>query len=112
MTIECVGRFEKALKDKLIQKSNVKMSEEACLMKMFKYFDIMNTGAVDFGQFQRVLEKCGMYYPEEQLRPLFDTYDRDSSGSLDYTEFAVAVFGEEASARGAMQRKPPVEAKA
>ena len=44
-------RFEKALKDKLIQKSNAKMSEEACLMKMFKYFDIMNTGAVDFAQF-------------------------------------------------------------
>ena len=51
------------------------MSEEACLMKMFKYFDIMNTGAVDFGQFQRVLEKSGMYFPEDQLRPLFDTYD-------------------------------------
>lgn len=61
----CGGRFEKALKDKLIQKSNAKMSEEACLMKMFKYFDIMNRGAVDFGQFQRVLEKSGMYYPEE-----------------------------------------------
>ena len=81
-------------------------------MKMFKYFDIMNRGAVDFGQFQRVLEKSGMYYPEEQLRPLFDTYDKDGSGSLDYTEFAVAVFGEEASAKGQMQRKPPVEAKA
>ena len=60
-----LSRFEKALKDKLIQKSNAKMSEEACLMKMFKYFDIMNTGAVDFTQFQRVLEKSGMYYPED-----------------------------------------------
>jgi len=58
-------RFEKALKDKLIQKSTTKMSEEACLMKMFKYFDIMNKGAVDFTQFSRVLEKTGMYFPEE-----------------------------------------------
>jgi len=41
------------------------MSEEACLMKMFKYFDIMNKGAVDFTQFSRVLEKTGMYFPEE-----------------------------------------------
>ena len=70
-------RFEKNLKDKLIQKSNAKMSEEACLMKMFKYFDVMNKGSVDFATFQRVLEKSGMYYPAEQLKPLFDTYDRD-----------------------------------
>ena len=41
-----------------------------------------------------------MYYPEDQLRPLFDTYDKDSSGTLDYTEFAVAVFGEESGAKG------------
>lgn len=45
------AQFEKALKDKLIQKSNAKLSEEACLMKMFKYFDIMNKGSVDFTQF-------------------------------------------------------------
>jgi len=93
-------RFEKALKDKLIQKSSAKMSEEACLMKMFKYFDVMNAGAVDFPQFQRVLEKSGMYYPEAQLKPLFDTYDEDKSGSLDYREFATAVFGRESSGKG------------
>ena len=69
-------------------------------MKMFKYFDIMNTGAVDFTQFQRVLEKSGMYYPEDQLRPLFQAYDKDGSGSLDYTEFAMAVFGQESAAKG------------
>jgi len=34
-------------------------------MKMFKYFDVMNKGSVDFVQFQRVLEKSGMYYPEQ-----------------------------------------------
>lgn len=53
-----------------------------------------------------------MYFPEDQLRPLFDAYDRDGSGSLDYTEFAVAVFGEEASNKGHMQKKPPIAAKA
>jgi len=77
-------------------------------MKMFKYFDIMNTGSVDFAQFQRVLEKSGMYYPEDQLRPLFQTYDRDGSGSLDYTEFAIAIFGQESAAKGQMQKKPAI----
>ena len=80
-------------------------------MKMFKYFDIMNVGAVDFGQFQRVLEKSGMYYPPEQLKPLFETYDQDGSGNLDYTEFAVAVFGQESAQKGQMQKKAPIPAK-
>jgi len=31
--------FEKELKAKLLQKSSAKMSEEACLVKMFKFFD-------------------------------------------------------------------------
>ena len=80
-------------------------------MKMFKYFDVMNAGAVDFAQFSRALEKCGMQFPEQQLRPLFDEYDKDGSGSLDYGEFTLAVFGREASGKGAVQRRPPVEAR-
>jgi len=38
-----------------------------------------------------------MYFPEEQLAPLFAEYDTDKSGSLDYKEFAMAIFGSEAS---------------
>lgn len=34
-------------------------------MKMFKYFDVTNAGSVDFATFSKVLEKSGMYYPEE-----------------------------------------------
>lgn len=80
-------------------------------MKMFKYFDVMNAGAVDFNQFSRALEKCGMQYPEAQLKPLFQIYDRDGSGSLDYAEFTLAVFGRESSGKGQVQRRPPVESR-
>jgi len=57
-------------------------------MKMFKYFDVSGNGCVEFEEFQKALEKTGMYYPEEQLRPLFNEYDKDGSGSLAYCEFA------------------------
>ena len=67
-----------------MQKSGTKMSQEATLMKMFKYFDVMERGSVDYATFAKVCEKTGMYYPEAQLRPLFNAYDRDGSGSLDY----------------------------
>ena len=49
----------------MTQKSNAKMSEEACLMKMFKFFDVTGNGHVDFGEFQKTMEKLGMYYPDE-----------------------------------------------
>ena len=65
LTHYLLRRFEKALKDKLIQKSNAKQSEEATLIKMFKYFDVSGEGSVDFGEFSKVCEKTGMYYPEE-----------------------------------------------
>lgn len=34
-----------------------------------------------------------MYYPPEQLKPLFEVYDADGSGLLDYKEFTAVVFG-------------------
>ena len=61
-------------------------------MKMFKFFDVTGNGHVDFGEFQKTMEKLGMQYPDEQMRPLFNQYDRDGSGELDYREFAGAVF--------------------
>ena len=102
-------RFEKALKDKLIQKSNAKQSEEATLMKMFKFFDVNGLGRVDFQTFARVCDKMGMYYPEEQLQPLFNSYDKDGSGEVDYQEFALALFGSEAAAKATLQKRPKVE---
>jgi Ca2+-binding EF-hand superfamily protein len=101
------GKFERELRDKLTQRSNAKMSEEACLMKMFKYFDVSGNQCVDFGEFQKTMEKTGMYYPEEQLRPLFNSYDRDGSGELDYKEFAAAIFPG-SSNKGQMQKKPQI----
>ena len=70
------------------------MTEEACLVKMFKFFDVMNKGTVNFDEFCRVLEKTGMYYPRQQLATLFNNYDRDQNGSLDYRELAFELFGE------------------
>jgi len=39
---------------------------------MFKYFDYADKGAVNFNEFTRVMIKTGMYFPEEELRNLFD----------------------------------------
>jgi hypothetical protein len=87
-------RFEKQLKDKLIQRSNSKLSEQACLVKMFKFFDIQNLGYVNFDGFVKVCEKTGMAFPKSILQQLFSEYDRDQSGTIDYRELAFMLYGE------------------
>lgn len=41
----------------------------------------------------RVLEKTGMYYPLPTLKALFDQYDRNNNGALDYRELAFILSG-------------------
>lgn len=61
---------------------------------MFKYFDTQNKGAVTLDEFAKVLEKTGMYYPHKQIHDLFNSYDSDQSGSIDYRELAFRLFNE------------------
>lgn len=97
-------RFEKELKDKLIQRSNAKITEEACLVKMFKYFDYADKGAVNFNEFTRVMIKTGMYFPEEELRNLFNEYDLNGNGLVDYREFTLALFGQQTKNKAPVQK--------
>ena len=49
-----------------------------------------------------------MYYPENQLRPLFNEYDLDGSGAVDYKEMSKAIFGEDStSTYNKEDRGPP-----
>ena len=82
------------MKDKLIQRSSARQSEEAALIKMFKYFDYSDKGSVNFTEFSRVLVKAGMYYPQKQLQALFQDYSVGGSNLLDYRNFTVDLFGE------------------
>jgi Ca2+-binding EF-hand superfamily protein len=52
--------FEKELKFKLSQKSASGQSEEAILVKCFKYFDLNNSGTVSRDEFIKSVEKIGI----------------------------------------------------
>jgi len=52
------------------------------------------------------MEKIGMHYTEAQMKPLFDLYDKDKSGTLDYQEFATIVFGDAENLSGACFKRP------
>jgi Ca2+-binding EF-hand superfamily protein len=86
--------FEKTLKQKLSQKSTGMASEETVLLKAFKYFDLNNNGTVEPDEFAKAVEKIGIMIPTKQdLDSLYNIYDKDQSGVLEYREFASEIFG-------------------
>ena len=48
----------------------------------------------------RTIEKIGLYYSPLEIQPLFEEYDADRSGSLDYKEFSAIVFGNKDTLKG------------
>jgi Ca2+-binding EF-hand superfamily protein len=81
--------FEKELRAKLLQKSTSHQSEEAILLKNFRFFDLNNSGTVEFQEFVKAVEKIGIQtFDEDQLNQLYKFYDTDKDGVIDYREFA------------------------
>jgi|JI102314A2RNA_FD_contig_21_3666963_length_396_multi_2_in_0_out_0_1 Ca2+-binding EF-hand superfamily protein len=76
---------------------------------MFKYFDVYNRDSVNFTDFHKAMEKIGLYYKPEELQPLFNLYDTNGNGDLDFKEFSAMIFGGEAP-KGQMQKKAPIPA--
>ena len=86
--------FEKDLKTKLSQKSSSHTTDETVLLKAFKYFDLDNSGTVSTSEWIKALEKIGINScSTSQLLDLFNIYDADGSGSLEYHEFGAGIFG-------------------
>lgn len=55
-------------------------------------------GQVDPNEFQKAIEKVGILIPTRQeLMNLFNHYDADKSGQLDYREFSDILFGRKQS---------------
>ena len=85
--------FEKELKNKLSLKASGHISEETVLLKAFKYFDLDNSGMCSMDEFLKAIMKIGITgFSEENLRELFNQYDVDKSGELDYKEFVGILY--------------------
>jgi Ca2+-binding EF-hand superfamily protein len=86
--------FEKELKTRLAQKAKPNQPEDVLLIKGMKYFDLNNSGTVSRDEFGKALQRLGINsYDESQISQLFEIYDADQSGELDYKEFSCILFG-------------------
>jgi len=89
-------RFEMALRSKLFNKTNSFNDEKAVLLKSLQHFDIYKTGYIDFNGWVKGLEKAGliMEFPK-QLKQLFDYYDTQHKGEIDYKNFVTQLFSKQ-----------------
>lgn len=81
------------MKKKLNLKAGSRTSEETVLLKAFKFFDLTNSGKCFKKDFLKVVNKIGIYMKEDQLSELFEIYDTDQNGYLDYKEFVGILYG-------------------
>lgn len=65
--------FERELKNKLSEKTRGAQSEEAVLMKSFKYFDLNDNGVVEPDEFAKAIEKIGIQIPTRGVSELFQS---------------------------------------
>ncbi len=85
--------FEKSMKVKLAQKCSSVQDEEVALTRAFKYFDSDNDGAVTLNEWLKAVERVGVIVPSvSDLKDLFNYYDTNHDGRLDYKEFATVLF--------------------
>jgi Ca2+-binding EF-hand superfamily protein len=85
--------FEITLKSKLAQKSTGNQSEETFLMRNFRHFDTDNDGYVSMNEWFKAIEKVGVVVPSmDDLKALFQYYDVNGDGQIDYKEFAHILY--------------------
>ena len=63
------------------------------MVRSFKFFDINDTGEVNFQIFSKAIAKMGVVVEDTDLQQFFRIYDVNGNGTLDYKEFSDVVFG-------------------
>ena len=77
-------QLEEILRSKIMEKTR---SGGLVLFRMFRKFDTNKDGVIDFGEFEIGMRKWNMNLDTDELRQLFDRYDRDNKGYISYYEF-------------------------
>mmetsp|Transcript_12079 Transcript_12079/g.19501 ORF Transcript_12079/g.19501 Transcript_12079/m.19501 type:complete len:351 (-) Transcript_12079:338-1390(-) len=88
-----LDRIEQVLRDKIWQKAGpASANDSKTLIKAFKYFDTTNSNTVTIETFTRALERFGIILKTDEMKALFDRYDLNANGKLEYSEFSTALM--------------------
>eukprot|EP01050_Picozoa_sp_SAG11_P005034 SAG11_NODE_339_length_10506_cov_12.368588_3_plen_246_part_00 len=79
------------IRDKIQQKLE---GGPAGLRRAFQYFDTDGSGGIDLGEFREALRmRTMLVFQEALLVDIFNTFDSDSSGVINYRKFCEMVMG-------------------
>jgi len=88
--LQCVGQV---LKEKIRQKTRGQESEAYTLTRVFRHFDLEDTGTVNFPEWSHALERFGILMPEKESAALFMQHDKARHGRISYANFVESLYG-------------------
>jgi len=83
-----IEQIEEMIYEKIRQRCKGDEDEGRAMLKTFRHFDRDRSGSISLDEFKRCLENWGCVFTEIEIRSLFDKFDADHSGFLDYEEFS------------------------
>jgi Ca2+-binding EF-hand superfamily protein len=90
-TSQDLNSLETLIKEKIRLRMNTTETEEKALVKVFKFIDLDNKTYLNPLEFSSALQRIGVNLSSQQLQILFEKYDTDRSGTIDYYEFSKSV---------------------
>lgn len=75
--------LERELHEKIRQRGHGADNDGKTLKKLFKYVDLNDNGTVDMGEFTKAIDMIGCNWKEDQVKAVFNRFDKDGSGTLD-----------------------------
>ena len=106
-THKLIRQFESTLKNKVLMRTGRTQQEEKVLLDIFKYYDLQETGKVDYRVFKKVVRlSLAMTISEEELILVYDHYQ--SANEVNYREFITRLFDSNVK----LAQRAGVEAKA
>ena len=88
--------FEYEIKRKLSERGRSPAGEFRILMNGFKFYDYTNSGKVNQIEFVKGILRTGLSgFNESDIRSLFNIYDKNNTGNIDYRNFCNYLYGRE-----------------
>lgn len=86
ITPQRIAELEDILYEKVRQRTHGADDEGKTAARVFRHFDVDESGFVTYDEFTQVLEAYGWVFKENEIQALFHKIDADGSGKLDYNE--------------------------
>ena len=88
--------FEYEIKRKISERARSPADEFRILMSGFKFYDYTSSGKVNQTEFVKGILRTGLSgFNESDIRALFNSYDVNNIGYIDYKNFCNYLYGRE-----------------